>query len=120
LGVQKWQVYIPPFLLGKRELLYNGDFRKKHVSPVAKIGIWHCAAVFFSQQIPKNCTDLDLSLLYILILSRYGKFARYKWFLMVDAAANVVGDGSKEEEGSKEVSRCRMKQTCTPMGADPK
>ena len=32
---------------------------KKHVSPVQKIGIWHCAAIFFSQ-VPKKCTDLDL------------------------------------------------------------
>jgi len=40
---------------------------KKRVSPAEKIGIWHCAAVFFLQA-PKKCTDLDLSIRYILIL----------------------------------------------------
>jgi len=40
---------------------------KKLVSPAEKISIWHCAAVFFSQK-PKKCTNLDLGLLYILIL----------------------------------------------------
>jgi len=48
---------------------------QKRVSPAWKIGIWHCAAVFFSQ-IPKKCTDLDFSLLCILILWTYCKFAR--------------------------------------------
>jgi len=35
----------------------------------------HCASVL-QTQVPKLCTDLDLSLLYILILGRYSKFAR--------------------------------------------
>jgi len=35
----------------------------------------HCAAILFSQ-VPKKCTDLDLSLLYILILGTYSKFIR--------------------------------------------
>jgi len=42
-------------------------FQKKSVSPAGKIGIWHCAAVLISQVL-KKCTNLDLSLLYILIL----------------------------------------------------
>jgi len=37
-------------------------------------GCRHCAAVLFSQ-VPKKCPDLDLSLLYILILGRHSKFA---------------------------------------------
>ena len=41
------------------------NFGKKRVSPGGKIGIWNCAAVLFSQ-VPKLCTDLDLSLRYIL------------------------------------------------------
>jgi len=40
---------------------------KKRVSPAEKIGIWHCAVFLFSK-VPKKCTDLDLSLLYILTL----------------------------------------------------
>ena len=32
-------------------------------------------------QVLKKCTDLDLSLLYILILGTYGKFARRNYFL---------------------------------------
>jgi len=43
-------------------------------------GSRHCAAVFFSQ-VPKKCTDLDLSLLYILILGTYSKFTRKINFL---------------------------------------
>ena len=49
--------------------------KKKRVPPAEKIGIWHCAAVLFSQ-VPKKCTDLDLSLLYILTSGIYSKFAR--------------------------------------------
>jgi len=45
-----------------------------------KIGIWHCAAVL-QTQVLKLCTDLDFSLLYILILGTYCKFARKLNFL---------------------------------------
>jgi len=38
-------------------------------------GSHHCAAVLFSQ-VPKKCTDLDLSLLYILTLGTFSKFTR--------------------------------------------
>jgi len=42
---------------------------EKRVLPAGKIGIWHCAALLFSQ-VPNKlidvaCMDLDLSLLYI-------------------------------------------------------
>jgi len=53
----------------------SGDFRKKTCFDAGKIGIWHCAAVL-QTQVLKLCTDLDLSLLYILILGTYSKFAR--------------------------------------------
>jgi len=53
---------------------------KKRVSPAEKIGIWHCATVLFSQ-LPKKFTDLDVSLLYILTLGTYSKFARENNFL---------------------------------------
>jgi len=39
------------------------------------VGSWHCAASF-SLQVPKSCTDLDPTLLYILILRTYTKFVR--------------------------------------------
>ena len=45
-----------------------------------KIGFCHCAAVL-QTQVPKLYTDLDLSLLYILILGTYSKFARKNNFL---------------------------------------
>ena len=40
-----------------------------------KIGFCHCALVV-QAQVPKLCTNLDLSLLYILILGTCSKFAR--------------------------------------------
>jgi len=49
------------------------------------LGFCHCAAVLFSQ-VPKLCTDLDLDLLYILILETYSKFAREKKFLALGVA----------------------------------
>ena len=58
----------------------NGDLRKNRVSPAGKIGIWHCAAILFSQ-VPTKCTDIDLSLLYILISGIYSKFAWENNFL---------------------------------------
>ena len=42
--------------------------------------IWHCTAVLFLK-VPKKRTDLDLSLLYILTLGTYSKFARKNNFL---------------------------------------
>ena len=54
--------------------------QKKRVLPAGKIGIWHCTAFLFSK-VPEKCTDLDLSLLYILTLGTYSKFARNNNFL---------------------------------------
>ena len=48
---------------------------KKTCFDAGKIGFCHCAAVL-QTQVPKLCTDLDLGLLYILILGTYSKFAR--------------------------------------------
>jgi len=45
-----------------------------------KIGFCHCATVL-QTQVPKLCTDLGLSLLYILTLGTYSKFARKNHFL---------------------------------------
>ena len=44
------------------------------------IGSRHCAAAFFLQ-VPKLCTDLDLSHFYILTSGTYSKFARKNNFL---------------------------------------
>ena len=49
----------------------------KHVSFP---GFCHCTGVLFSQ-VPKLCTDLDLDLLYILILGTYSKFTQKNNFL---------------------------------------
>jgi len=48
------------------------------------LGGRHCAAVL-QTQVPKLCTDLDLRLLYILILGTYSKFARKNNFLACSA-----------------------------------
>ena len=61
----------------------SGDFRKKKTCfDAGKIGICHCAAVL-QAQIPKLCTDVNLSLLYILISGTYSKFARKINFLLL-------------------------------------
>jgi len=53
---------------------------RKTCLDVGKIGFCHCTSVF-QAQVPKLCADLDLSLLYILILGTYSKFARKINFL---------------------------------------
>jgi len=53
---------------------------KKNVFWRIKNGFCHCAAVL-PTQVPKSCTALDLSLLYILTLGTYSKFARKNNFL---------------------------------------
>ena len=40
--------------------------KKKTCFDAGKIGLCHCAAVL-QEQVPKLCTELDLSLLYILL-----------------------------------------------------
>ena len=69
---------------------FSGTYEKKTAAkcqiPIFPAGEYflsgscHCAAVFFSQ-VPKKCTDLDLSLLYILISETYSKFDRKNGFL---------------------------------------
>jgi len=53
---------------------------KKTCFDAGKIGFCHCALVLEAQG-PKLCTGIDLSLLYILILGTYSKFARKINFL---------------------------------------
>jgi len=53
---------------------------KKTCFDAGKIGFRHCAAVL-KTQVPNLCTDLDLSLLYILTLGTYSKFTRNNKFL---------------------------------------
>ena len=53
----------------------DGKIPKKTCFDAGKIGFCHCALVF-QAQVQKLCTDLDLSLLYILILGTHSKFAR--------------------------------------------
>ena len=71
-----WDLGLCTFwIIAKREPQRNGDFRQKTCFlPAEKIRIWHCAALLFLQ-VPKKCTDRDLSLLYILTLGTYSKFA---------------------------------------------
>jgi len=54
--------------------------RKKTCFDAGKFGFCHCASVL-QAQVPKLCTDLDLSLFYNLILGTYSKLARKIDFL---------------------------------------
>jgi len=54
--------------------------QKKTCFDAVKIGFSRSTPVL-QAQVPKLCTDLDLSLLYILILGTYSKFARKIIFL---------------------------------------
>ena len=58
----------------------SGDFCKKTCFDAGKIGFCHCAAVL-QTQVQKLCTDLDLIVLYILILGTCSKFALKNNFL---------------------------------------
>jgi len=60
--------------------LFFPTSRKKTCFDAGKIGFCHCATVL-QTQVPKLCTDLHLSLLYILILRTYSKFARKNHYL---------------------------------------
>ena len=53
---------------------------KSDFSCVETLRSRHCVAVL-QTQVPKLCTDLDISLLYILILRTYSKFARKNNFI---------------------------------------
>jgi len=70
----------PTSVLAYAALQRNGKIRKKTCFDVRKIGFCHCAAVL-QTQVQKLCTDLDLGLLYILILGTYSKFVRKNNFL---------------------------------------
>ena len=65
----------------------NGDFWEKTCFDAGNIKFCHCAAVL-QTQVPKLCTDLDLSLLYILIFGTYSKFARKNNFLALGVCLN--------------------------------
>jgi len=57
-----------------------GKTGKQTCFDVGKIRFCHCAAVLTTKE-PRLCTALDLSLLYILILGTYSKFAWKNNFL---------------------------------------
>jgi len=76
-----WDLGLCTFgVLAKRELLRNAKIRYFLRRNTFCFGSRHCAVVLFSQ-VPKKCTDLDLSLFYILTLETYSKFARKNNFL---------------------------------------
>jgi len=58
----------------------DGKILEKTCFDAGKIGFCHCAVVL-QAQVPKLCTDLDLSLLYSLMLGTHSKFARKIKFL---------------------------------------
>ena len=68
------------FWYQRPKMLYNAKFQfflwAKHIFFLK----CHCTSAIFSQE-PKKRTDLDLSLLYILMLSTNGKFTRENNFL---------------------------------------
>jgi len=74
-------VYVLSLFLKKERMLHIDDFwNKKRVLPAGKIETWHCAAFLFSQ-VPKKCTNLELSLPYNLTLGTYSKFTQEIKFL---------------------------------------
>ena len=52
-------------------LLRSADFRRI----LRPVGSWHCVAAFFSQ-VPVKCIDLDLTIIYNLIV---GTYTRFEW-----------------------------------------
>ena len=80
-GQSHWHLGLrTPSVLAKRMPLRGGDFRLKNV-----FGRKICqnlpmrSGIFL--QVQKLCTDLNLTLLYILVLGTYGKFTRKNIFL---------------------------------------
>jgi len=78
-----------------------------------KIRFCHCAAVL-RIQVPKLCTDLDLSLLYILILGTYSKFARKNNFL--NSSARRLHSAALLERWPQV---CRVNITFTKLPTNP-
>ena len=71
-------------ILAKRMRPRSADFRFKNVClclAAEFVGSWHCAAAF-SLQVPKSCTHIDPTFLYISILKTYTKFARKNKMLL--------------------------------------
>jgi len=68
------------WVLSKREPLRSDDFQKKTCFAHTKNRNLTLRSGSLSQ-VPTKCTNLDFSLLYILISKTYGKFARKNKFL---------------------------------------
>jgi len=85
----------------------SGDFRKKNVfrRKENRILPLRCGSPNAS---PKVCTDLDLSLLYILTSGTYSKFARKKQF---PSARRLLSAALLEHWPQV----CRVKMTCTKL-----
>jgi len=69
-------------------------------------GFCQCAAVL-QTQVPNMCTDLDLGLLYILILGTYSKFARENNFLSLGVCFPQLCSSAGRRPGFAE-SRSRL------------
>ena len=69
-------------------IFFNQKSALRSRIPLARflIGSQHCASIFFLQ-VQKLCTDLDLSLLYTLILATYTKFVWENKMLPCSSAA---------------------------------
>ena len=74
---------------------------KKTCFDAGKIGFCHCAWVLKAQE-QKMCIDLDLSLLYILILGTYSEFARKNNFLALGVYCPAI---------SRRLMRAKIKDT---------
>jgi len=64
--------------------MHSGDSGEKTCFDAGKIRFCHCAAVL-PTQVPKLCTDLDLGLLYILILGASARCLRVEFLLKTDS-----------------------------------
>ena len=83
------------------------ESEKKTCFDAGEIRFCDCAVVL-QTQVPKLCTDLDLSLPYILILGTYGKFARKNNFLALGVCFLQLCSSAGR-------MFCRVKITCTKL-----
>jgi len=74
--------------LAKRIRLRGADFQLKTYLAVKIAGSRHCAAALFLQ-VPKLCTDLDRTLLYILILRTHTKFVRENMYICINVCTLI-------------------------------
>ena len=80
---------------------------KKTCFDAEKIGFCHCTSVL-QAHVPKLCTDLDLSLLYILVLGTCSKFARKINFLALGVYCPAGQSAFRKLKLGEEIESLRL------------